>query len=305
MLSRPSTNATGMVIRSTARPRSATMRIRRRGRRSTQTPANRLNSAVGVVSTAASRPISTGPACSVITAVSGTARSVIWSPKSEMVWPIQNFRKSPSRQRLVTSRSVGWRDKGASKPQGVRVVFLTSSGLSMAMVLRQGPHGAWARARRIRAARGGMWLRAPVRHLGRSFAIVVVATAALTLHVGLRPAASATGTFVQYTYSGPAGSRTYYVDTPVGYTTSERVPLIVMLHGCNGNAVDFSNTTQMNALADGKQFIVAYPEQSSTYSGCWAWTSTANQARGLGEPAIIAGITHTVIGDTSHWNMDA
>ena len=175
----------------------------------------------------------------------------------------------------------------------------------MAMVLRQGPHGTWATARRIRAApRGGIWLRAPVRHLGRSFAIVVVATAALTLHVGLRPAASAAGTFVQYTYSGPAGSRTYYVDTPVGYTTSERVPLIVMLHGCNGNAVDFSNTTQMNVLADGKQFIVAYPEQSSAYSGCWEWTSTANQARGSGEPAIIAGITQTVMGDTSHWNID-
>src|SRR2546422_2376169 len=104
-------------------------------------------------------------------------------------------------------------------------VFLTPSGLSMAMVLRQGPHGTWATARRIRAApRGGIWLRAPVRHLGRSFAIVVVATAALTLQVGLRPAASATGTFVQYTYSGPAGSRTYYVYTPATYATGQRVP---------------------------------------------------------------------------------
>src|SRR5207302_1734415 len=82
-----------------------------------------------------------------------------------------------------------------------------------------------------------------------------------------RPAAAAASTFNQYTYSGSAGSRTYYVYTPVNYTTGQRVPLIVMLHGCGGNAVDFSNTTQMNALADSKQFIVVYPQQSSTYNG--------------------------------------
>ena len=118
MLSRPSTNAMGTVARSTARPRSATMRIRRRGSRSTQTPANRLNSAVGAAATAASTPISTGPACSVITAVSGRARSVIWSPKSEMVWPTQNFRNSPSRHRLVTPRSVGRRhDRKGTGPE--------------------------------------------------------------------------------------------------------------------------------------------------------------------------------------------
>ena len=143
------------------------------------------------------------------------------------------------------------------------------------------------------------------RHPGRTgIALVVAAIVALTLQVGARPAAAAASTFVQYTYSGSAGSRTYYVYTPVNYTTGQRVPLIVMLHGCGGNAVDFSNTTQMNALADSKQFIVVYPQQSSTYNGCWVWAGLANQARGAGEPAIIAGITQTVMADAAHWNVD-
>ena len=92
--------------------------------------------------------------------------------------------------------------------------------------------------------------------------------------------------------------------SPAGYTTTQRVPLIVMLHGCGGNAIDFSNATQMNALADSRQFIVAYPQQSSTFGGCWVWANTANQVRGSGEAAIIAGITQTVIADTARWNVD-
>jgi poly(hydroxyalkanoate) depolymerase family esterase len=131
----------------------------------------------------------------------------------------------------------------------------------------------------------------------------MVAMALFTLQAGT-PAAGAASTFVQYTYSGATGARSYYVYTPAGYTTTQRVPLIVMLHGCGGNAIDFSNTTQMNSLADTKQFIVAYPQQSSTYNGCWVWTSPANQARGSGEAAIIAGITQTVIAATAQWNVD-
>ncbi|TMF73346.1 MAG: hypothetical protein E6I18_15945, partial [Chloroflexi bacterium] len=67
------------------------------------------------------------------------------------------------------------------------------------------------------------------RHPGRTgIALVVAAIIALTLQLGARPAAAAASTFNQYTYSGSAGSRTYYVYTPVNYTTGQRVPLIVM-----------------------------------------------------------------------------
>ena len=117
-------------------------------------------------------------------------------------------------------------------------------------------------------------------------------------------AAAAAGTFVSYTYNGLGGTRPYSVYTPANYTTSQQVPLIVMLHGCGGSPNDFANTTQMNVLADTNQFIVVYPYETSTYGGCWKWPDPAHQSRGSGEPAIIAGITQTVIADTTHWNVD-
>jgi len=139
----------------------------------------------------------------------------------------------------------------------------------------------------------------------RSFAVALATLLLVTLLIGsARPAYAASSSFVQYTYSGSAGSRTYNVYTPAGYTTARPVPLIVMLHGCGGNPTDFSNTTQMNVLADGQQFVVVYPHQSTAYGECWQWTNPAHQSRGSGEPAIIAGITQTVLADTADWNID-
>lgn len=114
------------------------------------------------------------------------------------------------------------------------------------------------------------------------------------------------GTFQQYTYSGSAGSRPYFVYTPANYTPGTAVPLIVMLHGCTQTPADFAAGTQMNALADQNQFIVAYPQQTSTYNSqqCWNWFLPAHQARGSGEPAIIAGITQAVEQNTSAWTID-
>ncbi|HEX7737958.1 MAG TPA: PHB depolymerase family esterase [Ktedonobacteraceae bacterium] len=122
----------------------------------------------------------------------------------------------------------------------------------------------------------------------------------------LQRAHASSGTFTQYTYNGSAGSRPYYVYTPANYQAGTVVPLIVMLHGCTQTPTDFANGTQMNALADQDQFIVVYPQQTSTYNSlsCWNWFQTADQARGSGEPAIIAGIVQTVEQTTSQWTID-
>jgi poly(hydroxyalkanoate) depolymerase family esterase len=137
-------------------------------------------------------------------------------------------------------------------------------------------------------------------------ALAVLAVLAFQL-VLIRPVYAAAATFVQYTYSGAAGSRPYYVYTPAGYTPTQPAPLIVMLHGCTQNPVDFSRGTQMNTFADSKQFIVVYPWQTTAYQsiGCWHWDQAAHQSRGSGEPSIIAGITRTVMADSAHWNIDS
>jgi len=136
--------------------------------------------------------------------------------------------------------------------------------------------------------------------------IIIVVIPILLLQVLPKARADSSGIWQQYTYNGPAGSRPYFVYTPANYQVGTAVPLIVMLHGCTQAPADFAAGTQMDQLADQKQFIVVYPQQTSTYNQekCWNWFDSADQSRGNGEPAIIAGIVQAVEQTTSQWTID-
>jgi poly(hydroxyalkanoate) depolymerase family esterase len=70
-----------------------------------------------------------------------------------------------------------------------------------------------------------------------------------------------------------------------------------MLHGCTQTADDFANGTRMNALAEERQCLVLYPEQShaANHSRCWNWFKRGDQRRDQGEPAVLAGMTREVM----------
>jgi poly(hydroxyalkanoate) depolymerase family esterase len=104
--------------------------------------------------------------------------------------------------------------------------------------------------------------------------------------------------FIAGTFSNAAGSRTYKLFIPSG-CQGQRLPLIVMLHGCTQSPDDFATGTRMNFLAEEQNCFVAYPEQPSgaNQSKCWNWFRTSDQRRGGGEPSMIAGITRQIMRD--------
>ena len=76
-----------------------------------------------------------------------------------------------------------------------------------------------------------------------------------------------------------------------------RLPLLVMLHGCQQDAPDFARGTGMNELAATTPFMVLYPEQLTKANPmrCWNWFDTAHQGRSAGEPAMLAALTRLII----------
>lgn len=104
--------------------------------------------------------------------------------------------------------------------------------------------------------------------------------------------ATAAGTWISGTYTNAYGARYYRLYVPATYDGATARPLMVMLHGCLQDGYDFAAGTRMNSFADARDFLVLYPEQGTAYnaSDCWNWFYTVNQARGSGEPSIIAGM---------------
>ena len=86
----------------------------------------------------------------------------------------------------------------------------------------------------------------------------------------------------------PAGVRRYRLYKPPGTRRSERLPLLVMLHGCGQDAAALAASSGMNRLARAERFLVLYPEQDrlANSQGCWNWFDTRN-GRAQREAAII------------------
>jgi poly(hydroxyalkanoate) depolymerase family esterase len=85
-----------------------------------------------------------------------------------------------------------------------------------------------------------------------------------------------TGEWTSGMVFGPAGARRFRLYLPPGARASVRVPLLVMLHGCQQDADGFATLTGMNRLAARQGFAVLYPEQDrlANPQGCWNWYGT-------------------------------
>ena len=73
-----------------------------------------------------------------------------------------------------------------------------------------------------------------------------------------------------------SGAKRYRLYKPPGVRRGERLPLLVMLHGCLQDAQELADVSQMNRIAARERFFVLYPEQNSLSHAqrCWNWYET-------------------------------
>lgn len=104
------------------------------------------------------------------------------------------------------------------------------------------------------------------------------------------PAMPVGARFERHVHRGPHGERAYRLYVPA--TDAPLRGVVVMLHGCTQDAVDFAAGTGMNAQAERHGLLVVWPEQarSANAQGCWNWFRPGDQAPGAGEPALLAGL---------------
>jgi poly(hydroxyalkanoate) depolymerase family esterase len=79
---------------------------------------------------------------------------------------------------------------------------------------------------------------------------------------------------------------------------AERLPLVVMLHGCKQDADEFAQGTRLNLLADKYGFAVLYPEQSKHEHAhrCWRWYDDSGGGGG-GEAASVVSLVKAIVAE--------
>ena len=137
---------------------------------------------------------------------------------------------------------------------------------------------------------------AALTRLGVRAASLSMGRASTPLRAAPEPPAG-TGDWLAGLAFGPTGAQRYRLFRPAGVTFGERLPLMVMLHGCGQDAAAFAASTRMNVVAARERFLVLYPEQDRLANGnrCWNWFDTRSGRAGAEAALIMAAIAQVCL----------
>ena len=98
------------------------------------------------------------------------------------------------------------------------------------------------------------------------------------------------------------GNLNAFIHEPLNKPT-KKIPLVLVLHGCNQNALEISTGSGWNMLADSLNFFVLYPEQKAANNmmKCINWFLKDDQEKDKGEVASIHEMLKYMV---SHYSID-
>jgi len=101
--------------------------------------------------------------------------------------------------------------------------------------------------------------------------------------------------------SNPGNLKLFVYDNKI--TTKNKIPLVIVLHGCNQNASEIAELTGWNKLADLYQFKVIYPQQKriNNISNCFNWFQLKDIEKDKGEGESIYQMIQIAI---KNYNID-
>lgn len=114
------------------------------------------------------------------------------------------------------------------------------------------------------------------------------------------------GRWTHHRLKSQHGTRQYDVYLPAGLTPRTKVPMVLLLHGCQQTSMEFARESGFVAAADAGGFIVVTPRQEMQHQlqRCWRWYEGSHQRRDSGEPAILAAITQEMLVDNPDRRID-
>ncbi|MBX9836583.1 MAG: PHB depolymerase family esterase [Burkholderiaceae bacterium] len=145
-----------------------------------------------------------------------------------------------------------------------------------------------------RAMRSAQRAAAKVAKVAKATKVAKVAKTAKATKAAPRATAASQGDWIAGVATGPAGARRFHLHIPPGLALrpQEKLPLLLMLHGCDQTGLEFAQSTRMGKLAARERFLVLYPEQDrfANAQGCWNWFQQRNGMANAEAATLLAAV---------------